>query len=660
MAADRFDRLREPLSLGGLNLKNRLVALPLFTGYAHPSGRVSRLQIDHYARLARSGPAMVVVGNVAVSEEGAASRHNLRLDRDDLISGLAELAGAIKEAGALACLQLNHAGRLAMTRQPLLPSPYKALKPAFEAASLEAMMNAFPFERRFGMTRRLMAQLASSQQGMSPRKIQEVISQFGLAAARAAEAGFDLVELHGATGYLLTQFLSAYTNQNREGFGGSFTARATFPLAVLAEVQRRLPPGFPVGFRILLREWVPEGIDLEEAIKWARLLDRQGIAYLSATAGTYNSLFLPRVRRLTIRPGYLRQDTATLKKQVRAPVIISGRVLNPDLALEILQAGEADLIGLARSVLADPGWIGKIGRQEKVRACLDCYGCLKRVALDRGLACVLWPHLDREKVDLEHRFLSRGFQGLWVAAGPKDLEVLQAALPRLLPRKPLHPTLLLLNNPGEDVFGPAREEFLTWCRGLFQTRGLDGEALTCLERTLAGAPDREVRERVEEGDHGVILIPRRRGESWRERVAYQLRSKVIGLIGSHPGQDRVLAPVDLSASTLLMLKGVSHSLAGKPGLTIDYVHLLEGPAGEIKRRWEEAGRLLGWEEEPRLTLLPSRGNVAQELLAIIAQGGYGTVVMGKRGRSRIKRWLLGSVSAGVLRGLKDQTLILVD
>ena len=129
-----FPAILSPARIGPHLLKNRLVALPVFTGFAHPEGQVSSLLIEHYTRLSNSGVAMVIVANAAVASDGVVSKYNLRVDRDEFIPGLAKLAKAIKQSGALACLQLNRAGRFAKTNQPLLPSPLDSSNLSFNLA----------------------------------------------------------------------------------------------------------------------------------------------------------------------------------------------------------------------------------------------------------------------------------------------------------------------------------------------------------------------------------------------------------------------------------------------------------------------------------------------------------------------------------------------
>ncbi len=333
-----------PFAIGNLKLKNRLVSLPVYTGYAHPDGRTSSLLIDHYRQLAGTGVAVVTVANAAVSSDGVVAKHNLRVDQDELISGLRRLANTIKEGNTLACLQLNHGGRFANTEQPLLPTSIDGSNLAFNIASLKNFMTFFPLEKRFRLTRTFLSQTAKWRRAMTAEDIGRIIVDFGQAASRAYRAGFDMVEIHGANGYLICQFLSAFTNRCAEGSAGDLAHRAAIPLAVVREIKQRVPADFPIGFRLLLREWVPDGIDLPEAIQIAKLLQKEGVAYLSASVGTYNSIFSSEALAHMGRAAYLESDMRRLTSTVDIPTIISGRIIHPSIADKLIREGVADLI----------------------------------------------------------------------------------------------------------------------------------------------------------------------------------------------------------------------------------------------------------------------------------------------------------------------------
>jgi len=654
-----------PFQLGLHTLKNRLVALPLFTGYAMPDGRVSPLIIEHYTRLAASGVAMVVVANVAVARDGIVSPNNLRIDSDEFLPGLARLAGAIKEKGSLACLQLNHAGRFAKADRPLMPPfPIEDFNIASNVLSLKDFMNFFPLERRFRLTQEFVRRLrAVWRQPMNAEDRKRVAASFGEAAARASRAGFDVVELHGATGYLLAQFLSPCTHKPEPELGLGFEGRVAFPLNVFREVRRRLPEGFPVGFRLLLREWVVGGIDLPEALAFAKRLEKEGVAYLSPYASTYHSMFLPQVRAATSRPAFLREDTAALTREVDVPTVVSGRIIQPTLAEALLQEGVANLIGLARPLRVDIRWVEKAVQGKKVRTCINCNSCLRRVILNQSFSCTRWPRWFRERTDLEHKLLSREmYKDLWVIADGEEIEMMMQAMPGMIPSKHgISVTILFLKNErNASRLDAAMDRMVPWVEEMWRMRGLPGGTVSYKVRQVRDNPDELLCQEVDRGGYGAILLRRNPGEPWRKRFLYRQRGKIVGLVGLNQKRSGALIAVDLSDTTPLVMRYVCHAFMGKPFSQMAFIHVLEKDEKWVKRRWKEICRIAGWDEDVPLRLVPTTGRVAKDLLGEIQSGGYGTIIMGKRGHSGIKRWLLGSVSSAVLRGLRDQTMVLID
>ncbi len=653
-----------PYAIGPILLKNRLVALPVFTGYALPDGRVSMLLLRHYAALAETGAAMVVIANAAVAANGVVAANNLRIDRDDFIPDLARLARAIRKSGAAAVLQLNHGGRFAKTGQPLSPSALDSTHIPFNIASLKDFMNFFPLDRRFGLTRDFLQRLTGWAQAIEVDRAEQAVAAFGDAAGRACKAGFDAVELHGSTGYLLTQFLSGFYHKDASGAELDFDARALTPLRIVRAVRERLPSGFPLGFRLLLREWTPGGIDLAESLRFAEQLQAEGVDYLSPTVGTYQSMFQPEVRALMAQPAYLKNDLIALKQRVRLPVIASGRVLTPALAGKLLADAAGDLIGLGRSLRTDPAWIAKAKTGRCVTVCRNCNACLKRVVLEEGFVCSLWPRAKQARIDLEQRLLKRDlYRTLWIVAGTRDLQMLKSPpAAALIPARPGSSLAVLFLRPegAAPEFDAGVADFMAWSGAEWERLRHERRDLTHRVRPLQEPAGEVASLEIAQGGYGTVLLARNRAEPWRERLLYRHRAKAVCLLGSHPDWARALVALDLGLVSLFVLRNLEHAFMDLPEFRFDLIHVLQGAEAEARKRWEEICRVLGGRKWPPLRLVASRGPAAERILSEIRTGGYGTVVMGKRGLSRIKRMVLGSVSAAVLQGLDAQSLVLID
>jgi 2,4-dienoyl-CoA reductase (NADPH2) len=324
-----YSNLFSEIAVTGLTLKNRLIMAPTYLGYAGEGGTVSPMMIEHYRLMAQSGVAMVVVENSTVDyTTGSGTPRTLRADTDAALEGLKRLADAIKAEGALACLQINHAGRFAgSAAEPLAPSAVET----------------------FGRT----------PKALDRKGIDRITAQFASAALRTRKAGFDMLELHGGTGYLLAQFLSPRTNKRNDIYGGTLENRQRFALDVVAKVREAVSD-FPVGYRFLADEWLPDGLQLNESREFAKSLAAARIDYISVMGGTYESFFLPHIVEKSKQEGYMLDLAAAIKAEVDVPVAAAGRLASGAGAEEALKAGQADLIGLARVLWADPQWPRKV------------------------------------------------------------------------------------------------------------------------------------------------------------------------------------------------------------------------------------------------------------------------------------------------------------
>lgn len=354
--------------MGNITLSNRITMAPTYLGYGNNDGTVSDLALDHYRTMARSGVALIVVENTGIHTSGLGSTFMLRADEDRYLEGLTELAGVIHAEGALAFIQFNHAGRFAFMPERMAPSPI----PVGDVTPRE----------------------------MSIQDIEDVIQGFAKAAQRARIAGFDGVELHGGTGYLLSQFVSPRTNKRTDLYGGNPENRRRFTLDVVDAVMAAVGNDFPVGYRFLASECLPGGLIVDETIPLAEELAKKGISYLSVMIGTHESFPLEPYFSMDKTEGYMAAYAEIIKKAVPGvPVIAAGRIQNPEMAEAILKTGKADLIGLARVLFADPLWPKKaqgVVADPIVPCNPSCSLCMRRVMARKPSLCSQWDKPARQ------------------------------------------------------------------------------------------------------------------------------------------------------------------------------------------------------------------------------------------------------------------------
>ena len=357
-------KLLEPIKVGTIDLRNRIVMPPMRTAYAAPNGAVTKQIIDYYAERAKGGVGLIVVEHSYIdNKESRGGIGQLGVYSDHLIPGLNELAEAIENHGAKAVLQINHAGRQSanavIEMEPVAPS-------------------AIPCKVTGSMPREL-----------TLGEIEEIIEAFGKAGMRAKKAGFNGVEIHGGHGYLVGEFLSPYTNKRNDKYGGSFERRARFPLEVVERVREKTGTNFVVGYRMSADECVEGGLNLEETTKFAKILEGVGIDYVHVSAGIAESM------QYIIQPTYLPRGVLihlaeAIKRVVTIPVIGVGSI-DVKLANKILEEGKADLVAMGRALIADPDLPKKAeqGRLKDIRPCIRCLECRLRLEQGRKLRCAV-------------------------------------------------------------------------------------------------------------------------------------------------------------------------------------------------------------------------------------------------------------------------------
>jgi 2,4-dienoyl-CoA reductase-like NADH-dependent reductase (Old Yellow Enzyme family)/thioredoxin reductase len=364
--------LFSPFRIKHCVLKNRIVMPPLASFLLEKGGEITEKAVEHYRLRAAGGPAMVMMEACAVSPEGVVSHNQARIDHDRFIEGLSKIAQVVKSEGAVPAVQIHHGGRQTSVRvigrKPLAPSPLPcpAIRGDVEPLTLGG--------------------------------IQELILRFGDAAERACAAGFELIEIHGAHGYLINQFLSRFSNIREDHFGGDIPGRTRFAKEIVAEIRKRIGEDFPLSFKISAQEFVSNGLTPRESIEILKILVEAGVDAVQVSAGN------DATPEWIAQPMFMKQaclvDSAELiKKAIHVPVMAVGRINDPVIADEIIGAGKADLVCMGRGLLADPELPIKAreGRLDDIRTCIACNTCMESIFKKGRVECLVNPTLGREK-----------------------------------------------------------------------------------------------------------------------------------------------------------------------------------------------------------------------------------------------------------------------
>ena len=373
-----FKKLFTPGRIGTLDIPNRIVKAPTSTGLCHTDGGVSERLFRHYQNIARGGLGLLIVEYAFVDNIASKSAHcQLGISSDEHISGLAWLAGMIKDEGVRAAIQLEHCGRQKFLGTPPIKSASAIPWPSLKANKGDA---AIP-------------------EVLSISEIKGIISAFGDAALRAVRAGFDLVEIHGAHGYLITNFLSPHTNKRTDEYGGSLENRMRLLVEIVKDTRAKIGPDFPLTVRLSGSDYEPDGFEVDETVKVAKVLENLGIDALHISGGDHHQM-IHQVTPMAIPRANNVYAAQAVKEVVDIPVIASGSITLPDLAEQILADGRGDFIGLARPLWADPEWPLKAreGRLDDIRPCIRCNdGCLDRTFFNfQSVGCSVNPQIGRE------------------------------------------------------------------------------------------------------------------------------------------------------------------------------------------------------------------------------------------------------------------------
>jgi 2,4-dienoyl-CoA reductase-like NADH-dependent reductase (Old Yellow Enzyme family)/thioredoxin reductase len=379
---NKFPNLFSTIKIGPLTFKNRIISAPTSVAELSAEGHLTRDNIAYYKLKAKGGAAVVTVGESIVhSATGKSHPKQILLDDEGVIPSLVETADAIHQYGAIASIELSHGG---MECDPMFLGGRNPIGPSATSTDIGF--------RTKGLNTVVVEEMDEA--------LMEVIANaYAAGAATAKLAGFDMCVVHAGHGWLLAQFFSPLTNKRTDKFGGSVENRARFPMMVIDRVRKRVGKDFPIELRISGSELTEGGLTLEDAIAICRMAeDKVDLIHVSAGAHSvidtmtvmHPSMFLPHGCNV-----YL---AAAVKKAVKIPVITVGGMTDPVQMEEIIAEGKADIIALARGLLADPFIPNKAqhGKDDEIIHCVRCFDCIGGMFLTRTMKCAVNPIIGRE------------------------------------------------------------------------------------------------------------------------------------------------------------------------------------------------------------------------------------------------------------------------
>jgi 2,4-dienoyl-CoA reductase-like NADH-dependent reductase (Old Yellow Enzyme family) len=319
--------LFSPLTVKKFTLKNRIVLPPMANNMADDSGAVTDAHIKHYVRRAKAGVGMVIVEHAYIRRDGRMNDRQLGIYDDALIPGLRRLAEAVKACDTAVGIQITHGGgkvtQAAAGAQPLAPSD--GLVPGGSEAA----------------------------RALTPAEIEAVVQAFVAAARRALAAGFDFVEVHGAHGYLLSQFLSPLANRRGDAYGGDMPGRLRLPVQVVQAVRQAVGGDHLLLYRLGASDFMPGGLTEAEGRQAAAALAAAGVDLLDISGGL-NGSEPPGWDKTS--QGYYVPMAAAIRADVTVPVVVAGGITDPHFANRVVAAGQVDLVAIGRAMLADADW----------------------------------------------------------------------------------------------------------------------------------------------------------------------------------------------------------------------------------------------------------------------------------------------------------------
>jgi 2,4-dienoyl-CoA reductase-like NADH-dependent reductase (Old Yellow Enzyme family) len=351
--------LFEPYNLAGIELKNRIVRSATYEKRADVDGFVTGSMIELYKDLAKGGVGLIITGNALVHISGRTVPQMICIHNDHYIEKLKRLVDAVHRHDGKIAMQLVHGGRqcfpaLLGGERPIAPS--EVYDPSTKIAPRE----------------------------MSNEEIWEIIESFANAARRAMYAGFDGVQIHGAHGYLVSEFLSPHTNRREDYWGGDEERRFHFLEEVYKAMRKEVGANYPILIKMNADDFVAGGLIPEESVRIAKRLEDLGIAAIEVSGGMYEAG--AKTAQLNIlqteQEAYFRSSSRLFKKELNIPVILVGGIRSKPVAEDVIQKGDADLISISRPLIREPDLPNKFMAGKEKADCISCNGCMRFQKLD--------------------------------------------------------------------------------------------------------------------------------------------------------------------------------------------------------------------------------------------------------------------------------------
>lgn len=393
----KYSHLLQPLDLGFTQLRNRVIMGSMHTGLEEVS---MERQAAFFARRAEGGVGLIITGGIATSPAGGLAPGSSGMFTEKDAEHHSIITRAVHEAGGKIAMQALHAGRQSFHPDMLAPSAKQS--------------PIYPFPPK----------------AMTEEDVERELSNWANACRLSQQAGYDGVEIMGSEGYLLNQFLTTRGNERDDQWGGSYENRMRFPLEVVRRVRSATGPGFIIVYRLSMMDLVPDGQSFDEMITFAKQLEQAGVNIINTGIGWHESK-IPTIATMVPR-GAFAWVTRKVKEAVNIPVSASNRINMPSVAEDILARGDADLVSMARPMLADPDWVAKAvaDREQEINTCIACnQACLDHTFQLRLSSCLVNPQACYE-TELVYVKTGKPKNIAVVGAGPAGLSFASVAAQR--------------------------------------------------------------------------------------------------------------------------------------------------------------------------------------------------------------------------------------